>query len=145
MGEDGEDRCFVLGLRRKRREGGERHRSDCVYVNAHAILCTLDRRGARAQTFPATDTEPTTTLDRRRFLQLTAAGVVATLTDTGCRGTSEDARALTDPARVDARRLLIGCYARLGKKADVQAEWEKYQAFRPPDVEEVRKLIQEGR
>lgn len=40
-------------------------------------------------------------LDRRRFLQLTAAGVVASLTDTACRGTGEDAGTLTQPALIE--------------------------------------------
>jgi hypothetical protein len=41
------------------------------------------------------------TLDRRRFLQLTAAGVVASLTDTACRGTGEDSGTLTQPALIE--------------------------------------------
>lgn len=41
------------------------------------------------------------TLDRRRFLQLTAAGVVATLTESGCRGTSENAVTLGQPALIE--------------------------------------------
>ena len=41
------------------------------------------------------------TLDRRRFLQLTAAGMVASLIDTGCRETSQDSRALAQPALVE--------------------------------------------
>jgi hypothetical protein len=42
------------------------------------------------------------TLDRRRFLQLTAAGMVAGLTDSACtRGTGEDAQALAQPALLE--------------------------------------------
>jgi hypothetical protein len=42
------------------------------------------------------------TLDRRRFLQLTAAGMVASLTDSACtRGTGEDAQALAQPALLE--------------------------------------------
>lgn len=42
------------------------------------------------------------TLDRRRFLQLTAAGVVASLADSACsRDASEDAQALAQPALVE--------------------------------------------
>ena len=41
------------------------------------------------------------TLDRRRFLQVTAAGVVASLADTGCRETSENAAALVHPTLID--------------------------------------------
>ena len=41
------------------------------------------------------------TLDRRRFLQVTAAGVVASLTDTGCRETSENAGALAQPTLIE--------------------------------------------
>ena len=38
------------------------------------------------------------TLDRRRFLQLTAAGMVASVTNSACgRDTGEDARALAEP------------------------------------------------
>ena len=38
------------------------------------------------------------TLDRRRFLQLTAAGMVASLTESACaRDTSDDTRALAQP------------------------------------------------
>ena len=58
------------------------------------------------------------TLDRRRFLQVTAAGVVATLTETGCRETSEDAGALARPALVEmlgpARVREIGTQYRAG-------------------------------
>lgn len=42
------------------------------------------------------------TLDRRRFLQLTAAGTVASLTNSACaRDTGEDAPALAQPALVE--------------------------------------------
>jgi len=42
------------------------------------------------------------TLDRRRFLQLTAAGMVASLTNSGCaRDTGEDAQALAHPALLE--------------------------------------------
>lgn len=42
------------------------------------------------------------TLDRRRFLQLTAAGMVASLTDSACsRDTSKTARALAQPALLE--------------------------------------------
>ena len=42
------------------------------------------------------------TPDRRRFLQLTAAGMVASLTSSACGGdAAEDSRALTQPALVD--------------------------------------------
>lgn len=42
------------------------------------------------------------TLDRRRFLQLTAAGMVASLTNSACtRGTGEDAQALAQPALLE--------------------------------------------
>jgi hypothetical protein len=42
------------------------------------------------------------TLDRRRFLQLTAAGVVASFADSGCtRETVEDPRALGQPALLE--------------------------------------------
>src|SRR2546429_6498034 len=37
------------------------------------------------------------TMDRRRFLQLTAAGMVASITSSSCSPDSKDARALTDP------------------------------------------------
>src|SRR6476660_5677769 len=56
------------------------------------------------------------TLDRRRFLQLTAAGVVASLTDAACRGTGDDARTLTQPALIEmlgpARVREIGMHYR---------------------------------
>lgn len=53
------------------------------------------------------------TLDRRRFLQLTAAGMVASLTNSACtRETSEDAKALERPELLEmlgaARVLEIG-------------------------------------
>ena len=42
------------------------------------------------------------TLDRRRFLQLTAAGAVASLTDFACtRDNGEDAQALAQPALLE--------------------------------------------
>lgn len=42
------------------------------------------------------------TLDRRRFLQLTAAGVAASLTNSACaRDAGEDAQALAQPALVE--------------------------------------------
>ena len=42
------------------------------------------------------------TLDRRGFLQLTAAGMVASLTNSACaRDTGEDAQALAQPALVE--------------------------------------------
>jgi len=42
------------------------------------------------------------TLDRRRFLKLSAAGVVASLTSTACgRDTGSDAQALAQPALVE--------------------------------------------
>jgi hypothetical protein len=42
------------------------------------------------------------TLDRRRFLQFSAAGIVASLTNSACaRDTSEDAQALAQPALVE--------------------------------------------
>jgi hypothetical protein len=42
------------------------------------------------------------TLDRRRFLQLTAAGMVAGLADSACaRDTGEDAQALAKPTLVE--------------------------------------------
>ena len=37
------------------------------------------------------------TMDRRRFLQLTAAGMVASITSSSCSPDGKDARALTDP------------------------------------------------
>jgi hypothetical protein len=57
------------------------------------------------------------TLDRRRFLQLSAAGVVAGLADTACsRDTSEDAQALARPALLEMlgadRTLEIGTHYR---------------------------------
>jgi hypothetical protein len=42
------------------------------------------------------------TLDRRRFLQLSAAGMVASLTDSACtRDNGEDAQALAQPALLE--------------------------------------------
>lgn len=42
------------------------------------------------------------TLDRRRFLQLTAVGMVASLTDSACtRDTGEDEKVLAQPALVE--------------------------------------------
>jgi hypothetical protein len=42
------------------------------------------------------------TLDRRRFLQLTAAGLAATLVDSACaRDTDEDAQALARPSLLE--------------------------------------------
>jgi hypothetical protein len=42
------------------------------------------------------------TLDRRRFLQLTAVGMVVSLTDSACaRDTGEDAQALAKPALLE--------------------------------------------
>ncbi len=42
------------------------------------------------------------TLDRRRFLQLTAGGMVASLAGSACtRGTGEDAQALAQPALLE--------------------------------------------
>jgi len=57
------------------------------------------------------------TLDRRRFLQLSAAGVVAGLADSACtRDTSVDAQALARPALLEmlgtARTLEIGTHYR---------------------------------
>ncbi|SRR6266566_2451315 len=57
------------------------------------------------------------TLDRRRFLQLSAAGVVAGLADSACtRDTSEDAQALARPGVLEmlgtARTLEIGTHYR---------------------------------
>jgi hypothetical protein len=41
-------------------------------------------------------------LDRRRFLQLTAAGVVASLAESGCTGDAgEDAQSLAHPALIE--------------------------------------------
>jgi len=39
--------------------------------------------------------------------------------------------------------LLIMCYLRLENREGLQLEWEKYQGFDPPDLEEVRKLIKQ--
>jgi Flp pilus assembly protein TadD len=49
-----------------------------------------------------------------------------------------------DPTRLDARRLLLFCYLRLGKREQARAEWEAYQGFRPPDLEEVGRLFKDG-
>jgi predicted CXXCH cytochrome family protein len=49
-----------------------------------------------------------------------------------------------DPTRLDVRRLLLFCYLQQGKRELARAEWETYQAFRPPDLDEVRRLY-EGR
>jgi hypothetical protein len=48
-----------------------------------------------------------------------------------------------NPTRLDARRLLIACYARLKDRVGLQSEWQKYQGFAPPDLEEVRKLVKQ--
>jgi tetratricopeptide (TPR) repeat protein len=48
-----------------------------------------------------------------------------------------------NPTRLDARKLLIMCYLRLKNREGLQLEWEKYQGFDPPDLEEVRKLIKQ--
>ncbi len=50
-----------------------------------------------------------------------------------------------NPARLEARRLLLLCHLRLGDREKVRVEWEIYQGLRPPDLEEVRKLIEEKR
>jgi predicted CXXCH cytochrome family protein len=53
---------------------------------------------------------------------------------------AETARAM-DPTRLDVRRLLLFCYVKQGKRDKARAEWEAYQGFRPPDLEEVGKLL----
>jgi hypothetical protein len=49
-----------------------------------------------------------------------------------------------NPARLDARRFLLVCYLRLGKRDKAQAEWRVYQEFQPPDLDEVRKLMEKN-
>ncbi|MDQ6872825.1 MAG: hypothetical protein M3037_12620 [Gemmatimonadota bacterium] len=41
------------------------------------------------------------TLDRRRFLQITAAGIAVSLTDSACARTNEDSRSLSQPDLIE--------------------------------------------
>jgi predicted CXXCH cytochrome family protein len=50
-----------------------------------------------------------------------------------------------NPARLDVRKLLLTCLVRLGDREKARAEWEAYQEFRPPDLDEVRRLIEAKR
>jgi predicted CXXCH cytochrome family protein len=47
-----------------------------------------------------------------------------------------------NPARLDVRKLLVTCYVRVGDREKAKAEWQAYQGFRPPDLDEVRRLIE---
>jgi hypothetical protein len=64
------------------------------------------------------------TLDRRRFLQLTAAGMVASLTNSGCaRDTGEDAQALAHPSLLEMlgadRTVEIGTHYRAAVPGEI--------------------------
>jgi predicted CXXCH cytochrome family protein len=60
---------------------------------------------------------------------------------------AREARAALDlnPTRHEARRILLVCYLRLGDREKARSEWQVYQEFKPPDLEQVRTLMNEGR
>ncbi|MCI0380032.1 MAG: tetratricopeptide repeat protein [Gemmataceae bacterium] len=46
-----------------------------------------------------------------------------------------------NPARLDARRLLVQSYVELGARDDAQKELARYAAFRPPDLFDVQRFV----
>jgi tetratricopeptide (TPR) repeat protein len=55
------------------------------------------------------------------------------------RAISEFQEALRiNPANLEARKLLVGCYARQGDRRQAQAEFERLLALGPPDADQLR-------